>query len=136
MVDVGHAVDEPDDLALQGGRLGSPAGVADDAVADGHSQIQAAAVALERVHDSQRMFVVQEGGTEVIAQAAIQRLFADVTEGRVAKIVAEPDRLHQILVEGKGPCHGPRDLGHLERMGEPSAVMVAARGHEHLRLVL
>ena len=43
--------------------------------------------------------MVQEGGAEALAQTAVQRLLADVPERRVAEIVAEPDRLDEILVQ-------------------------------------
>ena len=69
-------------------------------------------------------------------QAAVERLLADVSERRVPEIVPEPDRLGQILVEPQRPGDRPRDLRDLQRVGQPGAVVVSARGHEHLRLVL
>ena len=82
------------------------------------------------------MLVVQERRAEPLGQAAVQRLLADMAERRVTEVVPEPDRLDQILVEPQRAGDGARDLGHLERVREPRAVVVAGRGDEHLRLVL
>ena len=112
------------------------AGVADDPVADGQRQVQPLAVALERVDDAQRVLVVQEPGAEPLGQAAVERLLADVPERRMAEVVAEPDRLDQVLVEPQRAGDGARHLGDLERVGQPGPVVVAARRDEHLGLVL
>ena len=72
---------------------------------------------------------------EALFQAAVEHLLADVPERRVPEVVAEPDRLDEILVQPQRPRDRARDRGHLERVGEPRAVVVAARRHEHLRLV-
>ena len=108
----------------------------DDPVADRLGQVQAAPVALERVDDPQRLLMVAEGGAEALAQAAVQGVLADVAEGWVAEVVAEPDRLDEILVEAQRAGHGPRDLGDLERVGQPRAVVIAAGRDEHLGLGL
>ena len=66
----------------------------------------------------------------------VERLLADVSERRVAEVVAEPDRLDQVLVERERARDRARDLRDLERVRQPRAVVVAARRDEHLRLVL
>ncbi len=76
-----------------------------------------------------------EVAPEALFQAAVERLLADVPERRVAEVVAEPDRLHEVLVQAQRPRHRPRDRGHLQRVREAGAVVVAPRRHEHLRLV-
>ncbi len=78
-------------------------GVAEDPVAHRRGQIQPAPVALEHLDDPQRVHVVPELPAEPLSQAIIERLLADVTERRVAEIMAEPDRLDQILVERQRP---------------------------------
>ena len=65
-----------------------------------------------------------------------QRLLAGMAEGRVAEIVRQRHRLGQILVQRQHPRDRARDLGHLERMGQPGAVIVAFVLHEDLGLVL
>src|SRR3989442_12733160 len=51
------------------------------------------------------------------------------------EIVAEPDRLDEILVQPERAGHRARDAGRLERVGEPRPVVVAGRVDEDLRLV-
>ena len=80
------------------GGVGAP-GVAEDPVADRHRQVQPTAVALEHVDDAQRVLVVLERRAEALRQAVVERVLADVTERRVAEVVAEPDRLDEILVQ-------------------------------------
>ncbi len=50
-----------------------------------------------------------------------------VAKGRVPKVVAEGDGLRQVLVEAQGTGNGAGDLRHLQRVGEPGAVVVALR---------
>ena len=57
VVDVGDAVDQLDDPALQRRRLGR-AGVVEDAVADLLGQVEAVAVALQHLDHPQRVLVV------------------------------------------------------------------------------
>jgi hypothetical protein len=59
-----------------------------------------------------------------------------VAERRVAEVVRESERLGKVLVEPQGPRQRPRDLAHLDRMGEARAVMVALVEDEDLGLVL
>ena len=100
VVDVRHAVDELDDAALERLRRDRP-GVVEDAVAHLVRQVEAAAVALEHVDDAQRVLVVAEAALEALAQRAVQRRLAGMTEGRVAEIVAQADGLGQVLVEAQ-----------------------------------
>ena len=51
MVDVGNPVHEPDDLALQRGRLGSASRMRDDPVADRIGEVEPLTIALQDVHD-------------------------------------------------------------------------------------
>ena len=102
----------------------------------GQRQVEPLAVALEHVDDPQRVLVVQKPSAEPLAQAAVERLLADMPERRVPEVVAEPDRLDQVLVQPQRARDGPRDLRDLERMRQPGAVMIAGRSDEHLRLVL
>ena len=53
----------------------------------------------------------------------------------MAEIVAERDRLGEIVVEPKRPGERARDLRHLDRVGQAGAEMVALVMDEHLRLV-
>ena len=63
-------------------------------------------------------------------------MLAGVTEGRVAEVMAEPDRLDEVLVEADRAGDRAGDPADLERVGQPGAVVVALGGDEDLRLVL
>src|SRR5918992_5833256 len=82
------------------------------------------------------MLVVAEPAPPALAQALVEDPLAGVPEGRMAEIVAEPDRLREVLVQAEGARDPPRDPAGLERVREPGAVVVALRRDEHLRLVL
>ena len=135
VVDVGDAVDQLHDPPLQGRRL-ARAGVVEDAVADLLGEVEALAVALQHVDHPQRVDVVLELGAAALAQRRVERLLAGVAEGRVAEVVAEPDRLGQVLVEAERPGHGAGDPAGLQGVGEAGPVVVALGGDEDLRLVL
>ena len=90
-------------------------------------EVEPAAVALERLDDAQRVLVVTEAVGATLAQQLVERLLARVAEGRVAEIVAEPDRLDEILVQPERPADAACDAGRLERVREPCTEMVALR---------
>ena len=77
-----------------------------------------------------------EAGVAALAQRGVESALAGVAEGRVAEVVAEPDRLGQVLVEAERPRDGAGDPAGLEGVGEPGPVVVALGGDEDLRLVL
>ena len=95
------------------------------------------AVALRaRSTTPQRVLVVAKVAPERSAQARVEHLLADVPERRVPEVVAER----------RSPPRGPRSgrsaratvreiVRHLERVGQPRAVVVALGRDEHLRLV-
>src|SRR5207249_1529743 len=108
----------------------------EDPVAHLLGEVEAAPVALEGIDDAKRVLVVAKAAVGALAQNAVERLLPDVAERRVAEVVAEPDRLGQILVERESPRHRPRDARSLDRVREPGAVVIALRRDEYLRLVL
>ena len=132
VVDVRDPVDEAHDPALERDRVAGPARVAQDAVAHRRREVEV----LEHVDHAQRVLVVAEAAAEALAARTVEDVLADVPERRVAEVVAEPDRLGEVLVEPQRPGHRARDLRRLERVGEPRPVVVALRRHEDLRLVL
>ena len=104
VVDVGHAVDHPHDPALERLWQRCATGVTGDPVAHLLGQVEPGAVALQPVHDPQRVLVVAERPAPKRSfRHSSNDLLADVPERRVPEIVAEPDRLHQILVERQRP---------------------------------
>ena len=86
--------------------------------------------------DAQRVLVVAEAAAEALASRAVEHLLADVPERRVPEVVAEPDRLREVLVEPQRARHRARDLRRLERVRQPRAVVVALGRDEDLGLVL
>src|SRR4029077_1079490 len=73
---------------------------------------------------------------EPLAQGGVECFLARVPEGRMPEIVAESDRLSQILVQAQRPGDTARNAGGLERVREPGPVVIATRVDEDLRLVL
>ncbi len=100
VVDVGEAVDEPHDAALERLRL-VRAGVLEDAVAHLPRQVEAAAAALEPLDDAERMLVVAEPAEAALAQQLVERLLPGMPERRVADVMADGDRLREVLVQAQ-----------------------------------
>ena len=131
MVDIGDAVGHADDPAFR--RVGHfGAGVAQDAVQHLPRQVEAPALLFQKAHHPEALLVVVEGHPSGGGKGTL----TGVAEGGVAQVVTQGDGLGQILVEPQGPCHRPGDLRHLQRVGQPGAVMVPLGGQEHLGLVL
>ena len=70
-----------------------------------------------------------------VAEPVVKRILAAMPERWVTEIVGKAQRLGQVLVEAERPGHGPADLRHFDRMGQPYPEMVAVGCNEHLRLV-
>ena len=107
----------------------------EDAVAHLPREVEAAAVALEPLDDAQRVLVVAEPAAAALAEHLVERLLARVPERRVAEVVAEPDRLDEILVQPQRTADAARDARRLERVRETRAEMVAFGVDEDLGLV-
>jgi len=136
VVDVRDAVQQPDDLAFERRRLRGAAGVVEDSIPDRVAEVETRSVALEPVDDPQRVLVMAKRASEALGQTAIEDVLAEVAEGRMPEIVAEADRLDEVLVETERAGDGPRDSRDLEGMREPGAVVIALGSDEYLRLVL
>src|SRR5262249_14864769 len=89
-------------------------------------------VVLEAIDDAQALLVV----VEAARHERVDHALAGVTERRVAEVVAERDRLGQLLVQPQHLGDRARDLRDLERMRQARAVVIAGRREEDLRLVL
>ncbi len=72
---------------------------------------------------------------EPLLEHLVQRLLPGVPERRVAEVVAEPDRLDEVLVQPQRARDAAGDAGRLERVGQARAVVVALGGDEDLGLV-
>ncbi len=126
VVDVGHAVDDADDPALEGLGLLRP-GVLENSVPHFRGQV-------ERLGDPQRLLVVAETGLEALPQRLVERFLAGVAERRVPHVVAEADRLRQVLVQAQGARDSASDGCRLERVRHPRPEVVAVGIDEDLRL--
>ena len=71
-----------------------------------------------------------------VVQRSVERLLARVPERRMAGVVAEADRLDEILVQPQRARDDARDRGRLERVRDARAVVVAGGVDEDLRLAL
>ena len=98
VVDVGDAVDEPDDSALERPRLVRPS-VVEDPVAHLFGEVETAAISFEDVDDPERVLVVAEPEPEPLTEDGVERLLPGVAEGRVPEVVTEADRLDEIFVQ-------------------------------------
>ena len=88
MVDVGDAVDQPDDLPLE--RLRPLlSGMCEDPVARLVRKV-------ERPRDPEGLLVVPESAAEPFLQRVVERILARVAEGRVSNVVPESDRLDEV----------------------------------------
>ena len=59
-----------------------------------------------------------------------------MAKGRVAEIVAQPDRLDEVLIESQRSGDRSRNLRNLQRVRESRAVMVTLGRNKDLRLML
>ena len=91
VVDVRDAVDDAHDLPLERRRL-LIARVREDAVAHFVREVEPAS-------DDERVLVMAEVPAGVRVQRLVESLLTGVPERRVSHVVAEPDRLHEVLVE-------------------------------------
>ena len=89
--------------------------------------------ALERGDDAQRMAVVVEAA--MIGHAGVERILAGMAERGVAEVVAERDRLGEVVVNFERTRERPGDLSDLDRVGEPGAKVIALVMDEHLGFV-
>ena len=124
MVDVGDAVDDPHDLPFERLGLLRP-GVREDPVDDLVGEVQPR-------RDQRRLLVVAKPALDEL----VERRLAGVAEGRVTEIVAQADRLRQVLVEPECARDDTGDPGRLQRVRHSRAVVVAGRVDEDLRLPL
>jgi len=71
-----------------------------------------------------------------VVHEQVQFLLAGVAEGGVPQVVGQSHGLHQVDVQPQRRGDAPRDLAHLEGVGEPRPVEVAFGDDEDLRLML
>ena len=104
-----------------------------DAEARLEAEVQAPPLSLEPVDDAQALLIVAKARA---LEDGVQRALSGVAEGRVAEIVAEGDRLGEIVVEHERTADRAGEARDLERVRQARAVMIALRLEEDLRFVL
>ncbi len=83
--------------------------------------------------DGQRLRIVVEPAIRLHQLG--KRIFAGMAERRVAEVMGQGQSLRQILIQLQRPGDGPRDLRHLQTMGEPGTKVIALVIDEDLRFV-
>ena len=78
--------------------------MAQDAVAHLLGEVQALPIALQALDRPQRMVVVAKAQAVTVAEPLVQHRLADVPERRVTQVVAQADRLGEVLVEAQRPA--------------------------------
>ena len=69
-------------------------------------------------------------------QAGIQRPLPGMAERGMAEVMRQRQRLGEVFIQPELAGQRAGDLGHLQRMGQPGAVMIALMEHEDLGFVL
>ena len=77
-----------------------------------------------------------KAASEPVLERGVECLFSGVTERRVSHVMAEADRLDQVLVQLQSPSDPACDGRGLERVGHARPVVVASWIDEDLRLAL
>ena len=88
---------------------------------------------LQQFHDPECLRVVVEA--TFVGEEFRERVLAGMPQGRVADVMRERQRLDQIFVESQAAGERPGNARHLQRVGEPAAVIVAMVAGEDLCLV-
>src|SRR6516165_6969281 len=122
-------------LKRRAGAVGERTIVLDQALERFPGQIQAVEgwiALLQYRHYAERLSIVIEAAD--CRQAGIECALSGVAEWRMAEVVRKRQRLGQVLIEPQPPGQRSRNLRDLERMGQPSAIMVALVRNKNLGL--
>ena len=131
MIQIGDLIRQPHQTALRSGGF-PPPGVAQNPVPDLPGQVQPLAGFLQLFHHPDALLIMAETpGIQLI-----QDVLPGMAKGRMPQVMTQGDGLRQILIETQSPGNGPGNLGHLQRVGQPGAVVVPLGGQKHLGLVL
>ncbi len=131
VVYVGNAVCPPHNPPFGGFRLQAVC-VAQNPVCHLIGQVQPPAVLFQSFNHPHALLVVPEASRH----QGVQGPLPGVAKGGVPQIMGQGHRLRQILVQPQSPCNGAGNLGNLQRVGKPGAVVIPLWGEEHLGLVL
>jgi hypothetical protein len=96
--------------------------------------VEGSVAALQPGDDAQALGIVVEAA--IGRHQVIELALAGMAERRMAEVVGQRQGLRQVLVEAERAGDRAGDLGHLEAVGQPRAVVIALMIDEHLGLVL
>ena len=102
MIDVGDAVGNTDDAALQSGWF-FRTGMVENAVLDLTAEVEPPAAVFETADNPEALAVVLKAVAGAFFQGLREGLFADMAEGRMAQVVPQADSFRQVLVKPKSP---------------------------------
>ena len=119
MVHIGNAVRITHRTPLQRGGPGA-LGVAHQAVAHLPGEIQAGEAALQPIHHPQALLIM----AETMGAQLVQRPLPCMAKGGMPQIMPQGNGFGQILVQAQRPGNGAGNLIHLQRVGQPGAVMI------------
>jgi hypothetical protein len=88
---------------------------------------------LEQVDRAQTLQVVLEAA--VVAHAFVERFLAGMAKRRMAEVVCQRDRFHEVFVELQGARDAAGDLRHFEAVRQAGTEQIALVIDEDLRLV-
>ena len=71
----------------------------------------------------------------VSPHAIVQGVLPGVAKRRMAQVMGQGNRFHQVFVQTQGARHGAAQLRHLQRMGHAGAEQVALVVQKHLGFV-
>ena len=103
----------------------------DDALPDLTGEVESLALLLQLFDGSEALLRM----AEALQIQIVKELFAHVTEWGVPEVVAQGNSLGEVLVQVESACDRPRYLRHLQRVCQPSDVVVAGGRDKHLGLV-
>ena len=86
----------------------------------------------EQFTNPQRLFVVVKA--TLALQTIVKDFLARVAKRRMAQIVGQRERFHEVFVQPQRTGHGAGDRSHLERVRQPRPVVVAHLAREDLCL--
>jgi hypothetical protein len=104
--------------------------VGPDSVYDLSREVQAPSLFFEKSNHAQALLVVPIPTPEQV----VESILTGMAEGSMSKVVGEPDRLGEILIETQSARYVARYLGHFEDVAQTGGVVIAGGGNEHLRL--
>ena len=98
--------------------------VTEDSIQNLQCQIPAFSLPLDFLEKADPLYIMKKPPDLVGFTEMREEFFTVMTEGRMADVVSEGDRLDQVLVETQQAAHRPSDLGHELHVKDPVSDVV------------